>query len=82
MAEQQTPAEQASDLLRPIRNLINGDDGGFAYARLHHELLPAIVAKAEGGHANFVRYLEAFKLISGLCEGILMINALDALDPE
>ena len=74
MAVTEEDRARAADLLRPILDLMTGVDGAVGYAKLHHSLLPQIVAmvresKGSTGRADWV--LRTVQDFSAICSKIL-----------
>jgi hypothetical protein len=78
MPDYQSPAEEAAELLRPILDLMSGVDGGAGYARLHHEILPAIVHRRRDGCLRSSRVFDTVSHFSSICRVILA----DCQEPE
>lgn len=61
--------QRAKELLEPILTVFGGEDGGAAFSKLRHQLLPEIAAKARIS-TQFEDMLKMISQFSKLCEVI------------
>lgn len=60
--------EQSKELLQPILDLMSGTDGGAGFAKLRHEFLPEMLAKAEANDPLPAEFILMVTRFSRLCK--------------
>lgn len=56
------------EILDPMLDLFSGADGGVAFARLQHEVLPGLIQLAEANNPVAKQKLELIQQFSKLCK--------------
>lgn len=71
MSDQENFDEQIQQMLQPIMDLFTGTDGGIAYVKLRHSLLPHVWSEVSRPNMTSIEFLEAWDKVSETCKILL-----------